>query len=716
MDPLTMGGCNMRHIRSFLILALLVFPATSTAIELRWSTGATNLSFTIATRCTLIAEADSAELHLPGEWRLLWLANCQMQPLTVATPTEGPAEACDIHYPATLAEVASNIVTVGFCSAATGAPRSAMYVLDLPAGSAGKLKIIALDPDGPDSSAVIQSVEASFNGGLDGSYPMAVLRVTSDHSSNELRVNVVGSGLAAARSATVVTTTLPEVPLAITSQNDSSLAASAIIPAALPPASVLVAGVEGSIASLAIPADPLVQTELPDSAVYTDPDSTIYPKDFTLFYASTPIGGGIWQTRFHIFYIRACKTGQCAMPDSDQTWFGHAWSTNLVNWAWDIHAFHVSDNRGQWDAGMIWAPSIVLDGTRFYMFYTGVDTSGNQSIGFASTDNLDLPSHWSRQPEPVLTPFGSSWVKREQPWQFRDPFVMPDPASPLTRYLMFFTARDTTVFPDGPAPHTFNTVGVARSADYHISTWTHLGNYPSTNFSHTLVTDLESPHVFADAGHLSGSQANHAFWRIMYTDGNWSDWTRAILFTTKRADDIQTPLTDRDSTHWSNEPTPLYPYLHLTATSVEFGHQASEVMRFGNAWYWGGYDGTDLRFRSLIWEPDSINFHLQNVEVLDVGKAGPEVEPRFTLVQWARGAERAEFRVELPGTTRGSIRVYDVTGRRVRTLLDGQLSRGSSTVAWDGRDGHGARVGSGVYFVRLKVSRRSYVLRLPMLR
>ena len=47
--------------------------------------------------------------------------------------------------------------------------------------------------------------------------------------------------------------------------------------------------------------------------------------------------------------------------------------------------------------------------------------------------------------------------------------------------------------------------------------------------------------------------------------------------------------------------------------------------------------------------------------------------------------------------------VYDLAGRRVRTLEEGVPGRGRYTSAWDGVDEHGRRVAAGVYFVTLEV-------------
>ena len=48
-----------------------------------------------------------------------------------------------------------------------------------------------------------------------------------------------------------------------------------------------------------------------------------------------------------------------------------------------------------------------------------------------------------------------------------------------------------------------------------------------------------------------------------------------------------------------------------------------------------------------------------------------------------------------------TLRVYDAGGRLVRTLLDERRAAGTHSATWDGRNGMGAPVASGVYFYRL---------------
>ncbi|UCH85524.1 MAG: T9SS type A sorting domain-containing protein [Candidatus Latescibacterota bacterium] len=51
---------------------------------------------------------------------------------------------------------------------------------------------------------------------------------------------------------------------------------------------------------------------------------------------------------------------------------------------------------------------------------------------------------------------------------------------------------------------------------------------------------------------------------------------------------------------------------------------------------------------------------------------------------------------------RVSLRIYDIAGRLVRTLLSEEKTAGTYTTIWNGRDDNGAEVSSGVYFVRFE--------------
>jgi hypothetical protein len=62
---------------------------------------------------------------------------------------------------------------------------------------------------------------------------------------------------------------------------------------------------------------------------------------------------------------------------------------------------------------------------------------------------------------------------------------------------------------------------------------------------------------------------------------------------------------------------------------------------------------------------------------------------------------RTNIQFDLPRAAHVSLAVFDVAGRRVRTLVDEERPAAMHTVVWDGNDDGGRRVASGVYYYRL---------------
>jgi hypothetical protein len=67
-------------------------------------------------------------------------------------------------------------------------------------------------------------------------------------------------------------------------------------------------------------------------------------------------------------------------------------------------------------------------------------------------------------------------------------------------------------------------------------------------------------------------------------------------------------------------------------------------------------------------------------------------------------AEETAIRFSVPAPERPvTLRIFDVAGREIARPVDGALLLGERRVVWDGRDGEGRIVPSGVYFYRLEV-------------
>ena len=62
-----------------------------------------------------------------------------------------------------------------------------------------------------------------------------------------------------------------------------------------------------------------------------------------------------------------------------------------------------------------------------------------------------------------------------------------------------------------------------------------------------------------------------------------------------------------------------------------------------------------------------------------------------------------------------TLAVFDVSGRRLRSLVDGALAAGRYAFAWDGRSDEGGRVAPGVYVARLSGAGRTFTRRVTFL-
>jgi hypothetical protein len=77
---------------------------------------------------------------------------------------------------------------------------------------------------------------------------------------------------------------------------------------------------------------------------------------------------------------------------------------------------------------------------------------------------------------------------------------------------------------------------------------------------------------------------------------------------------------------------------------------------------------------------------------------------------------RVALRFGLPQRTHVKLEVYDIMGRRVRTLVDGTRAPGWYDLSWDGGLESGQKASAGLYFVRFEAQGRVFRERLSWLR
>ena len=74
------------------------------------------------------------------------------------------------------------------------------------------------------------------------------------------------------------------------------------------------------------------------------------------------------------------------------------------------------------------------------------------------------------------------------------------------------------------------------------------------------------------------------------------------------------------------------------------------------------------------------------------------------------------LRFELPESGPARLSVYDISGRVVRTLADGQTAMGAHAVRWNGTDDHGQPLPAGIYFARLDALGKTQVRRMVLMK
>lgn len=163
----------------------------------------------------------------------------------------------------------------------------------------------------------------------------------------------------------------------------------------------------------------------------------------------------------------------------------------------------------------------------------------------------------------------------------------------------------------------------------------------------------------------------------------------------------------------------------IIATASMFHSSGSWVLdRHGQVWQRGG---SDPWMRMSDWDPpvsaSELMFWDTEALVTTAGElwwrigpqqwtnqgaplapaaAGSDVRPVSDLRAMPNpSSDSSRIAFTLPTAGPVSVRIFDATGRLVRTVLEGELPAGEAVVEWDGRSDQGEAVAAGVYFSRV---------------
>jgi hypothetical protein len=150
-----------------------------------------------------------------------------------------------------------------------------------------------------------------------------------------------------------------------------------------------------------------------------------------------------------------------------------------------------------------------------------------------------------------------------------------------------------------------------------------------------------------------------------------------------------------------------HPTLGYQTVNLGFGMEFMLGGRIGNGFFYSGApDRVDLMENILNYF--GLMVHAAGAEAASVtalGRACPNPFNPTTKVAYST-AERG----------RVGIRVYNLAGRLVRTLVDAPQEPGEHDAVWDGTTDSGVRAASGVYFIRMEAGGFEAVDKLVLLK
>jgi hypothetical protein len=155
---------------------------------------------------------------------------------------------------------------------------------------------------------------------------------------------------------------------------------------------------------------------------------------------------------------------------------------------------------------------------------------------------------------------------------------------------------------------------------------------------------------------------------------------------------------------WIQVNLPLDSYTEYTNVRFRF-HLVSDNADTADGWY---IDDVQVNFKptSVEEEPASVPLQFSLYQNYP-NPFNPTTTIRFTV-------HGSQFTVHGPIHT--TLRIYNVRGQLVKTLLDEEKQPGDYSVIWDGKNDNGEEVASGVYFYQLVIENNRITKKMVLLR
>lgn len=347
---------------------------------------------------------------------------------------------------------------------------------------------------------------------------------------------------------------------------------------------------------------------------------------------------------YHMWYSGAYSAG------SLQRRIGHATSPDGISWTLNTLNNPVLDlgNPGEFDNYSVQGPEVIFDGSQYHMWYTGDDGS-TYSIGYATAPNPDGP--WTKHPGPVLVGDPGTWDQNSVGGAI---VIRMD-----TLYQMWYSGISTGLWQTGYAT---STDGINWSK-YSGNPVLPVGAAGEWDRGWAAASD-----VLFDAGQYQmwydGDDGDIQDVRIGYaTSPDGIHWTK---------DTLNNPIMSGDPGTWD-------------ADNVWF----PRVIKDADAYHmW--YSGRDVGVDRIGYAVDPIS----GIETFD------NVRPEdFYLKQNYPNPFNPATNIEfsIPKTDFVTLKVFNILGQEVATLVSERLTAGTYKYDWDA-----SSLASGIYLYRIQ--------------
>ncbi|MCK4352787.1 T9SS type A sorting domain-containing protein [candidate division WOR-3 bacterium] len=188
-------------------------------------------------------------------------------------------------------------------------------------------------------------------------------------------------------------------------------------------------------------------------------------------------------------------------------------------------------------------------------------------------------------------------------------------------------------------------------------------------------------------------------------------FNKIVTYTFKTSPNTNPPKVKIDGTWYSTDKSFNWEVGGTHEISAPYQYEAPYHYYFDH-WSDGGAETHTITVGS---SDRTITAYFNKVGVEELFVPVPKV---FYLSQNSPNPVRSVTTIPFgtPKEARARLKIYDLTGKKVRTLMAGTVAAGHHTVTWNGRDDSGQKVAPGIYFYRLETEQFKDTKKLILLR